>query len=100
MARVMMGGRLGGIAHISEQTVNEVSVDDNAMDTPNGEEDKEPDEGRVVGVTNTTVNPGAVVIHLQHTSEEEQKEERKEAAKEEEERKSIIDGAHLPQVEQ
>ena len=59
------------------------------MDTPDRQEEEKPNKRWMVVVTDTTVNPRAMVVHLQHTpeknEEEEEEEEEEKGGREEEE---------------
>ena len=56
------------LTYISQQSVDEVTVDDDSMDTAKGNKEEKPSEVGVVTVTHTGVDPWTVVIHLHHTS--------------------------------
>ena len=57
----------GTLAHIGEEIVQETCIDDDGMYTANCEEEEELDKWRMVMVTNASIDPGTMVVHLQHT---------------------------------
>ncbi len=54
--------------HICDQSVDEVGVDDEAVHAAKRDIEQKPCEGCMVPVTNTRVDPRAVVVHLQDTA--------------------------------
>ena len=62
--------------HIVDKTVDEVRLDYCSMNTTKGYKEEEPDEGRLVVMADTRVDPGTVVVHLCHTPAAERERER------------------------
>ena len=62
--------------HIVHKTVDEVRVDYCSMNTTKGYKEEEPDEGRLVVMADTRVDPGTVEVHLCHTPAAERERER------------------------
>ena len=54
--------------YIGDNSVKEVSIEYGSMETAQGNVEGEPQEGGVVLVTHTIVDPRAVVVHLHATS--------------------------------
>ena len=60
--------------HKCQEAVDIVSIEDNAMDTTKGDIEDEACESSVIVVTNTTVHPRTMVVHLFTTPGQEGKE--------------------------
>ena len=77
--------------HKCQEAVDIVSIEDDAMDTAKGDVKYKASESSVIVVTNTTVHPRTMVVHLFTTpgQEGEEKEEEEVGKKRERERNKM-----------
>ena len=73
--------------HKRQQAVDIISIEDNAMDTTKGDVEDEACESSVIVVTNTTVHPRTMVVHLFTTPGQEGEEKEEDEVGEKERKK-------------
>ena len=74
------------VTHEGQEAVDIVSIEDDAMDTAKGDVEDEACESSMIVVTNTTVHPWTMVVHLLTTPGQEGEEKEGEEKEEEEEK--------------